>query len=79
MTYAKAVAMRFVKLLAEHNMTQYRFLKISGMTPSTLISILREKTKDVKLSTIGTMADTFGISLREFFNDPLFDSPNIEL
>lgn len=79
MTYSKAVAMRLSNLLIQYNMTQYRLCKNTGLERSTLQSIMRENTKDIKLSTVGLMASAFNMSLREFFNDPLFDSPNIEL
>lgn len=74
MTFSNAVGLRLKNLLKERNMTLYRFTKISGILRSTLEHIIGSKSYDVKLSTIYSIASTFNITIKEFFNDKLFDN-----
>ena len=37
------------------------------------------RTKGVNLSTICLFAQFFGMSLKEFFDDPIFDQENLEV
>jgi len=74
MTFSKAVALRLSNLIREHNISQYRFVKNSGMEMSTFQCIMKERTNDIKLSTIYLIAETFNMTLLEFFNDKIFDN-----
>ena len=49
------------------------------MPEQTLKNIIDERNKDIKLSTIAMIADGFGLSIEEFFNDSLFDKNCIEV
>ncbi len=73
MTFTTAVAKRLSNLIIEHKISQYRFVKNSGMEMTTFQNIIKEKTSDIKLSTINIIASTFNITLKEFFNDKVFD------
>lgn len=79
MTLAQAVAKRTSELLKEHNMSQYRLIKETCLDKTTIQSIMKGKTKDIRLSTIFLIADAFDITISEFTNVDYFNSLNIEL
>lgn len=72
-----AVGKRVEQLLADNdNMTQYQLSKISGLNRATIWHIVNPDTelvKTVKLDTVFQIAASLGLSLSEFFNDPIFD------
>ena len=73
MTLSEAVGKRVENLLAERNMTQYQLYKNGGIPRSTISVIIDGKYKTVKLDTVYQIVATLGITLKEFFDDPLFD------
>lgn len=77
MNLSKAVAMRATNILLEKDMSQYRLLKNSGLTQSTWQNIIKEKSQDIKLSTILAIATGLNMTLKEFFDDPLFDTQEL--
>lgn len=79
MTLAQAAAKRTSELLKEHNMSQYRLIKETCLDKTTIQSIMKGKTKDVKLSTIFLIADAFNMTISEFVNVDYFAKINIEL
>lgn len=79
MNLQRAVATRINNLLTQHGMTRYRLCHNVAMPEQTLKNIIDETTKDIKLTTIADIADGFGMTLTEFFDDPLFAPQNIEM
>lgn len=79
MSLQKAVAMRISRLLLQHNLTRYALCKKILLPEQTLKNIIDERNGDIKLSTIAKIADGFGLTLVEFFDDPLFAKDNLEL
>ena len=66
MKLSEAVGKRVENLLAERNMTQYQLYKNGGIPRSTISVTVDGKYKTVKLDTIYQ-------TLKEFFDDELFD------
>ena len=56
MTITEAVAKRIKDLLYKNNMSQYRLIKETCLDKSTIQSILKLKTKDIKVSTISLIS-----------------------
>lgn len=79
MNTGRAVAMRISQLLIENSMTQYRLSKAVAMPESTLRSIINEKCKTVNIDTITLICQGFGITLSQFFDNPLFSMENLEV
>lgn len=79
MTLANAVAKRTSELLRKHNISQYKLIKETCLDKTTIQSIMKGKTKDVKLSTIFLIADVFNMTISEFVNVDYFTKINIEL
>ncbi len=73
MKLSEAVGKRVEKLLNERNMTQYKLSKEGGIPRSTISVTVDGKYNTVKLDTVYQIAATLGISLKDFFDDPLFD------
>jgi len=81
LTLKQAVAERIRELLAEKNMTQYKFEQISGITHGHLSHILYNKksgsNKSLSLTTVSIIAHAFGMSMTKFLDSPCFDYSNI--
>ena len=74
MKLSEAVGKRVENLLKERNMTQYQLFKNGGIPRSTISVTVDAKYKTVKLDTVYQIAATLGISLKDFFDDQLFDN-----
>lgn len=69
----EAVAERLQKLLDDRNWNRYSLQKEGGIPRSTVGLILNVKRQTIKLDTLYQITSTLGISLKEFFDDPIFD------
>ncbi len=74
MKLSEAIGKRVENLLAERNMTQYQLFKNGGIPRSTISVTVDGKYKTVKMDTVYQIATTLGLTLKEFFDDPLFDN-----
>ena len=74
MTLTKAIAERVKNLLTERNFSQYELYKRGGVPRSTVCDTINNHKKRVSTETIYQICSTLGISLREFFDDPMFDN-----
>ncbi len=73
MILAEAVTRRIVELMKNKNFSQYEFYTKGGIAKSTVSQVLNGKRERVALKTIYEMTSTMGVSLKEFFDDPIFD------
>ena len=76
MNTKEAVAKRIIELCFERNMATNALANISGVSPSTVYSMLNEKSQNPGVVSIKKLCDGLDITLREFFDSPIFD--NIE-
>ena len=67
-----AVANRLVVLCGQRGWTINKLATISGVSPSTVKSILYGRSKNPGIVTIKILCDGLGISLEEFFAGPEF-------
>ena len=74
-----AIANRIVQLCAEHKMTVNELACVSGVSPSTVYSILDARSQNPGAVTIKILCDGFGITLGEFFSTPEFDALEQEI
>lgn len=79
MNTKEAVARRILELCAEHNIAINALANTSGVAPSTVYSMLNEKSKNPGVVSIKKLCDGLGISVREFFDSPLFDDLEQEI
>ena len=74
----QAVSERLAGLLKEKNMTQYQLYVRSGVHRATINTIINCAYSSVKLRILHEICQGLDISLREFFDSPLFDEINLE-
>ena len=68
-----AVAKRILELCQENNIAVNTLANVSGMSPSTIYSMLNTKSKNPGVVSIQKICDGLGISVRHFFDSPLFE------
>ena len=68
----EAVAARIQELCEQKNMTVNGLANISGLSPSTVKSIIYGASKNPGVATIKILCDGLEISLVEFFDADLF-------
>ncbi len=73
------VAKRFLDLCKERGIKLNELSNLSGVTPSTVYSLMDEHRRDVSITTIKKLCDGLGITLGEFFTTSDFDSLEQEL
>lgn len=79
MTTKEAIAQRIIDLCNEHDMAINALANISGVSPSTVYSMLNEKSKNPGVISIKKLCDGLEISVREFFDCKLFDDLEQEI
>lgn len=77
MTFNQALAERINELLAEKGMTQYRLAMNSGVAAQNIDHIRRQRNQTNAVNLVFQIAQGFGMTLKEFFDSPLFDIENI--
>ena len=75
----QAVAERILQLCQERGMTINALANLSGVSPSTIYSMLNEKSRNPGVVSLNKLCDGWEISLREFFNCALFDDLEQEI
>jgi len=76
MKIKEAVAQRIINLCKERNIAVNALGNLSGINPSTIYSMLNTKSQNPGVVSLQKICDGLEISIRDFFNDDLFD--NIE-
>lgn len=74
MTIKEAVEKRIVELCDEKGIAINALANISGVSPSTVYSMLNEKSKNPGVCSIKKICDGLDISVRQFFDSNLFDN-----
>ena len=69
----EAVAKRIQTLCAERGITVNALANQSGVEPSTIYSMLGAKSQNPGIVTIQKLCDGLDISVRDFFDDQIFD------
>lgn len=79
MNAKQAVAERILQLCRERDLAINALANISGVSPSTIYSMLNEKSRNPGVVSIKKICDGLDISLREFFDSDLFDDLEQEI
>ena len=79
MSVKDVVAKRFQGLCKERKIRTNELANISGVTPSTVYSLLDSRRRDVSILTIKKLCDGLEITLGEFFSTPEFDELEQEI
>lgn len=73
MTLLEATRKRINELCKTNNMNVNQLAIASGINPSTIRSIFKVLTKSPSSETIYYICIGFGISLKDFYDSPLFE------
>lgn len=79
MTTKQAVAQRIIDLCNERDIAINALANMSGVSPSTVYSMLNEKSQNPGVVSIKKICDGLEISLREFFDCDLFNDLEYEI
>ena len=79
MNTKEAIAKRILQLCNQSKITPNELASISGISPSTLYSILDHRSQNPGAVTIKKLCDGLEITLGEFFNTPEFDALEQEI
>ena len=75
----EAVAQRILELCRERNIAVNTLENISGVSPSTIYSMLNQKSQNPGVVSIKKICDGLEITVRQFFDSPLFDETEQEI
>lgn len=79
MNVKQATVMRFQQIMKQRSIRPNELANLSGVTPSTVYSMLDERRKELSINTIKKLCDGLEITLGEFFSTELFDSLEQEI
>lgn len=79
MNTKKAIANRIIQLCNERGIAINELASVSGVSPSTVYSILDERSQNPGSVTIKKLCDGLGITLGAFFSTPEFDALEQEI
>ena len=74
-----AVRQRILELCAQRGITVNRLATRSGVTQSTVNNIVSGRNHSATVATIKKLCDGLDITLREFFDTPVFDALEQEI
>lgn len=72
MNIKKGVVVRIQSICAERKMTINALANMSGITPSSLYSMIDSDRNDIGIVLIKKICDGLEISMSEFFDDDIF-------
>jgi len=79
MQIKQAIAERFVLLCQEANIKPNELATKSGVTPSTVYSMLEPSREDIRITTIKKLCDGLDINLIDFFDTDVFHNLEQEI
>ncbi|MBD5116649.1 MAG: helix-turn-helix transcriptional regulator [Ruminococcaceae bacterium] len=78
MNAKEAVAKRINELCDEHGIAVNALANKTGVSPSTIYSMLNDKSKNPGVVSLHKICYGFDITLREFFDSEIFDSVELD-
>lgn len=79
MKLSTAVAKRIGNILRERNMSQYRLEKNIAMPHNTMKTLMSARNNGVNLKTVMQIIRGLDMTTAQFFDDPLFENPDLEI
>ena len=74
-----AVATRIIQLCDERKLSVNALANLCGLPPSTIYSMLNEKSQNPGIVSIKKICDGLDINLREFFDSEIFNQLEQEI
>ena len=79
MTVKDAVVLRFAEICRERRMSINELATRSGVTPSTVYSMMDERRRELSITTIKKLCDGLDMTLGDFFSTADFDTLEQEI
>lgn len=79
MNIKQATVLRFKEIMDDRGICPNELANRSGVTPSTVYSMLDERRKELSINTIKKLCDGLDITLGAFFSTELFDQLEQEI
>lgn len=79
MSAKEAVARRILELCEERDIAVNALASTAGVSPSTVYSMLNNKSKNPGIVSIKKLCDGLDISIRQFFDSDIFDDLEQEI
>ena len=79
MNIGEALRNRIIALCRERNISVNKLAAMSGVTQSTVNNIVNGRNNSATVSTVKKLCDGLDITIKDFFNDGLFDDLEQEL
>lgn len=73
------IVKRFTELCIQRNIKINELANVSGITPSTVYSMMDKSRRDISIRTIKKLCDGLEITLGEFFSTAEFDGLEQEI
>lgn len=73
MELSEAIRKRIKYYLKEKNINMWKLCKLSGIPCSTISTFMSGKTELLKIDTLLHICEGFEITLKEFFDDTIFN------
>ena len=69
-----AIKTRILNFCAENKITINELAALSGLRATTIYSVISGKSKNPSFGTIKKICSGFGISIKDFFDDKIFNN-----
>lgn len=79
MKLSTVVALRISNILRDKNMSQYKLERKIAMPHNTMKTLMGERNSGVNLKTVMQIIRGLEMTAAEFFNDPVFENPDLEI
>ena len=79
MAVKDAVVQRFQQICSQRGIKPNELATLSGVTPSTVYSMMESSRRDLSIITIKKLCDGLDMTLGEFFSTPEFDALEQEI
>ncbi len=79
MTVKEAVVVRFREIMKERGIRANELANLSGVTPSTVYSMMDERRRELSINVIKKLCDGLDMTLGEFFSAEVFEELEQEI
>lgn len=79
MRIKEAIVKRFQQLCDERNIKYNELATLSGVTPSTVYSMMDKSRQDISVLTVKKLCDGLELPISMFFNHQIFDDLEQEI
>ena len=74
MTLSQAIIERIIELQTDRNITTNKLATLSGLSQATVRDITYDVSKSPKINSLLHICEGFNITLKDFFDSPLFNN-----